>query len=174
MDKLKYSYSEISTAIYGLADRLRNTMADDDTVMYACILKGGVVFFADLIRALPPGYTEYIAASSYDEEGRRGNLIVSSMPDGLDSPKYTKIYLIDDICDSGITLSVIASQLAARYPKAKIHTVALIQKAASPRPADFCAFVDDSEDFVFGYGMDRANGYARNCANIYVMNREGI
>ena len=119
-EKLKYSFADIDTAVFGLADRIKHTIQDSDVVLYACILQGGVVFFADLIRLLPPGYTEYIRANSYDEKGNRGELHVHSLPDPLEGPKYTKIFLIDDICDSGITLSVIASQLAARFPDSSV------------------------------------------------------
>ena len=174
MDPIKYSSADIQSAVFGLAGRLISTITKEDTVLYACILRGGAVFFADLIRQLPYGYTEYISASSYDDKGNRGELTIHSMPYEVGAPKYTKIFLIDDICDSGITLSLIASQLRARFPKAEVKTVTLIQKTHSPRPADYCAFQDDTDDFVYGYGMDRANGYARNEVNIRVMDRGNI
>ena len=171
LEPIKYTDTVLQQKVSELSKKLCATITSEDCVMYACILKGGVVFFSDLIRQLPPGYTEYISASSYDDQGYRGQLTIHSLPDPNQLPEITKIFLIDDICDSGITLRDISDRLKQMFPSAEVLKVVLIQKAKSSNPADFYAISDDTKDFIYGYGMDRANGTYRNLSDIRIMER---
>ncbi len=125
-----------------------------------CILKGSVVFFADLTRAIDlPLSFDCMRASSYGQElTSSGDVKI-----GLDlstSIKGKHILLIEDIVDTGITLSFLLDMLGTREP-ASIKICSLLHKPANKVkdvPIDYLGFSIDNH-YVVGYGLDAAEKF---------------
>jgi hypoxanthine phosphoribosyltransferase len=133
------------------------------------ILKGAVMFFADLTRAIPASISiDFIATSSYGSNDVTSG-VVRILKD-LDRPIDDRhVLLVEDIVDSGLTLSYLVRMLRARHP-ASIRIAALLDKPSrrkTPLQADYIGFsIDDL--FVVGYGLDFDQRY-RNLPMIGVL-----
>ncbi len=126
-----------------------------------CVLKGCIPFVADLIREIPiPFIVDVIHASSYVDKESTGHVKVLSKPK-LEL-KGRHVLLIDDILDTGRTLTKIASGLQKHKPLS-IKSCVLLDKPSrrvEPIYADYAGFEIPNE-FVVGYGLD-FNEYYRN------------
>lgn len=125
-----------------------------------CILKGSFIFFSDLLRKLDlPVHCEFMAVSSYgDRRVSSGEVKVTL---DIHEPIEGKhVLLIEDIVDSGLTLSYLIQNLKNRKP-ASIRTCSLLVKPESIKTdilIDYTGFQVGNE-FVVGYGMDYAGKY---------------
>lgn len=140
--------------------------------MLICVLKGGYVFLADLTRALSIRHSiDFMAISSY------GNATASSgvvrILKDLDSDISGRhILVVEDIVDTGNTLSYLLENLRSRQP-ASIRVCTLLSKAARRQTdivVDYIGF-EIPDAFVVGYGLDYAEAY-RNLAFIGVLKPE--
>ena len=129
-------------------------------IVAICVLKGSFIYFSDLIRAIDvPLSCEFLGVSSY------GNKTVSSgevkITLDLNEPLENKhVLIIEDIVDSGLTLSFILNLLKTRRP-ASIKTSALLIKTENLQvdvQVDYPGFKIGKE-FVVGYGIDHAGKY---------------
>ena len=129
-------------------------------VVCVCILKGSVIFFADLVRALDlPVEFDFIRVSSY------GNQLTSSgdvkiTKDLSGSIKDKHVLVIEDIVDTGITLSFLLELFQSRGPKS-VKLATLLHKPANKIKdvkIDYLGFTIDNH-FVVGYGLDAAEKY---------------
>lgn len=125
-----------------------------------CVLKGSFIFFSDLIRRLDlPVTCEFLGVSSY------GNKMVSSGEvkvtlDVNDPLEGRHVIVVEDIVDSGLTLSYIMNTLKARKP-ASLKSCALLMKPDCLKTeieVDYLGFKIGRE-FVVGYGVDFAGKY---------------
>ena len=138
------------------------------------ILKGAVVFFSDLARAIPLKVSmDFMSASSY-----RNKTVSSEDVDirkGLScSIENRHVLIVEDIIDSGRTLSTITALLSAKGA-ASVKICTLLDKPSRRAPGvtlkvDYCGFVVPDE-FVVGYGLDFAEIY-RNLPYIGVLKPE--
>lgn len=120
-----------------------------------CILKGGVIFFSDMIRQLTiPLQCEFIGTSSYGSEKQSSGEV--KLTQDTNAPLADKhILIFEDIIDSGLTLSYILKILEARKP-ASIKICSLLFKPKSLKTEikpDYCGF-EIGNEFVVGYGLD--------------------
>lgn len=129
-------------------------------VTFICVLKGSFVFFSDLIRHIElPMSCEFLGLSSY------GSKMVSSgevkVTLDLNEPiEGRHVVVVEDIVDSGLTLSYILNTLSARKPLS-LRSCALLYKPDSMKtdvPIDYTGFRIGSE-FVVGYGIDYAGRF---------------
>ena len=167
--------TEVASVLYGREDIRRRVeelgraitgdYAEREPVLVS-VLKGGTVFLADLIRALPiPLEVHFMAISRYgDAEESLGRVQILLDLDvdlaGRD------VLLIEDIVDTGLTLSYLMSVLRARAP-ASLEVCALLDKSVrriAPLSVRYTGF-DCPDRFVVGYGLDFAERY-RNLADI--------
>lgn len=129
-------------------------------VVAICVLKSSFIFFSDLLRSLAlPITCEFLGVSSYgDRRVSSGEVKVTL---DINEPLEGKhVLIVEDIVDSGLTLSYLQSNLRARKP-ASLKTCALLMKPDSMKmevPVDYVGFKIGSE-FVIGYGMDYAGKY---------------
>lgn len=142
------------------------------TITIVCILKGAVMFAADLARALPMHVElDFMAISSYGK-GVRPSGVVRILKD-LDHPIEGKhVLVVEDIVDSGLTLSYLIESLSSRHP-ASLKTCVLLDKPER-RVVDFTPDYlgfEIPDEFVIGYGLDYAEKY-RNLPYIGVLKRE--
>lgn len=124
------------------------------------VLKGAVMFMADLSRAIQiPVAMDWMAVSSYGS-GTQSSGVVRILKD-LDADVLGRhVLIVEDIIDSGLTLSWLASNLSARGA-ASVEIVALLRKpeAAKVDIAVKMVGFDIPNEFVVGYGLDYAEKY---------------
>ena len=124
-------------------------------LMLVTVLKGAVVFLADLMRAIEvPAEIDFMVVSSYGS-GVKSSGVVKIVKD-LDVPLAGKdLLIVEDILDSGLTLSYIKELLASRGP-ASIKIATLLDKPSRRKVdlvADYIGF-SVPDEFVIGYGLD--------------------
>jgi hypoxanthine phosphoribosyltransferase len=163
-----FDQETISKCIRGLADQISTDFQNKFPVM-VCVLKGACMFFTDLTRNMDI-YMEmdFLAASSYGA-GTSSSGIVKIKQDLSTNIEGRHVVLVEDIVDSGLTLSELVKLLKERKP-ASITCVALCNKA-SRRTVDFSAdYVgfEIEDKFVVGLGLDYAGKY-RNLPYIGVL-----
>lgn len=135
-----------------------------------CILKGSVVFFADLIRNMTtPLELDFMAVSSYGAGTTSGALKINK--DLTTNISGRDVLIVEDIIDSGNTLYNLKKLLNSRSPSS-VNIVTLLDKPERrevPMEPEYTCFVIEDE-FVVGYGMDYAEEY-RNLPYIGVLKR---
>ena len=144
----------------------------NSNLMLVTVLKGAVVFLADIMREIDvPAEIDFMVVSSYGS-GVKSSGVVKIVKD-LDVPLEGKdILIVEDILDSGLTLSYIKELLASRGPRS-IKIATLLDKP-SRRKVDFQAdYVGFSvpDEFVIGYGLDYDEKY-RNLPYIGILKPE--
>jgi hypoxanthine phosphoribosyltransferase len=163
------SADAIAQRINELAAEIDATYAPDGTVHLVCVLKGGFIFLADLVRRLRLRVTlDFIAVSSY-AKGTTTSGEVRLLKD-LDVALDGKhVIIVEDIVDTGLTLTYLQGILRARGPKS-LRTACLLSKPSRRQvdvPVEFIGFTID-DLFVVGYGLDYAGQY-RHLSDIAVL-----
>lgn len=120
------------------------------------LLKGGVVFLADLIRQITiPHRIEFMAVSSY-EDGTRSSGNVRILEDLTRSIENRDVIIVEDVIDTGTTLAYIQNVLKLRNPRS-IEVCALLRKKSVPEQGGTSVRYIGREIpnvFVVGYGLD--------------------
>lgn len=133
------------------------------------VLKGAVIFLADLIRLIPLETSmDFIAVSSYGK-GTHSSGEVKLVKDLDRSVEGMNVILVEDILDTGLTLNYLIRILEQRKPKT-LRVAALLDKPArriQEVRADYVGFSIPNE-FVVGYGLDYGERY-RNLKDICVL-----
>lgn len=139
-------------------------------LLLICILRGGVMFLTDLMRALTvPHAIDFMAVSSYGAGARSTSGEVRITLDLTTSISGRNVLLVEDIIDSGNTIESVLELLLTRQPKS-LRVCALLNKAGRREakvPTDYVGF-DIPDKFVFGYGLD-LDEYYRNLPFIGVV-----
>ena len=135
------------------------------------VLKGSCIFLADLARAIDcPVRIDFIGASSY-LEGTETSGKVRITKDLDSSIQGCDVIVVEDIVDTGTTLSALLEILGKRKPKS-LRVVSILDKPSRREcevPVDYVGFTIPDE-FVVGYGMDYAGDY-RNLPNVCVLTK---
>lgn len=126
-----------------------------EEILVVCLLKGSVIFLADLVRAIDRDvHFEFMSVSSYGS-GTVSSQDVRIQQDLDCSITGRHVLLVEDIVDSGNTFSKVLRMLSARGP-ASLKTVTLLDKPSRRQvevPIDFCG-IEIPDAFVCGYGLD--------------------
>jgi hypoxanthine phosphoribosyltransferase len=124
------------------------------------VLKGAVMFMSDLARALHrPSTMEFMAVSSYGSATTSSG-VVRILKDLDRDIADQHVLIVEDIIDSGLTLSWLRKNLLSRHP-ASIEIVTLLRKPDAVKvdvPVKYVGF-DIPNEFVVGYGLDYAERY---------------
>jgi hypoxanthine phosphoribosyltransferase len=159
---------QIREKLQEVADRVAVDYEGKDLVLVG-VLKGAVMVMADFSRALPfPVPIDWMAVSSYGA-GTRSSGVVQIRKD-LDTDIHDKhILIVEDIIDSGLTLSWLLDNFASRGA-ASIEVFALLRKPDAAKVHVECRDVgfDIPNEFVIGYGLDYAEKY-RNLRDVAVL-----
>ncbi len=129
----------------------------EDGVLLVAVLKGSVPFLADLVRALTiVPEVDFLALSAYAEGTGRVRIVKDLDVDvaGRD------VVLVEDVVDTGLTLTYVLGELARRSPRS-LEVCALLDKAVRrivPLSVRFTGFTVGDE-FLLGYGLDYAERY---------------
>ena len=133
---------------------------DGREVLLVGVLKGAAMFMSDLARALKtPSTLEFMAVSSYGGSTKTSG-VVRILKDLDRDVAGQHILVVEDIIDSGLTLSWLLKNLRSRQP-ASLEVVALLRKPDAVKvdvPVKYLGF-DIANDFVVGYGLDYAERY---------------
>ena len=152
------SEDRLARRVSSLAREIEKDFAGRETVVVS-LLNGTVLFLADLIRHLPiPLRLDFIGVSSYGLGTAAGDLVFTKEL-RLDV-RGRDVLLVDDILDTGNTLSRVLPKLRALKPR-RIKTCVLLDKPARRRQkvrADYVGFTIP-DVFVVGYGLDFAERY---------------
>ena len=143
---------------------LARAVAADHTLesppLLICVLKGAVMFLTDFARALPiPSELEFMAVTSYGSATSSSG-VVRILKDLDRDITGRRVIIVEDIIDSGLTLSWLLKNLATRGP-AIIDVVALLRKPEAIKVEVDVRYIgfDIPTDFVVGYGLDYAERY---------------
>ncbi len=165
------SEKEIQELVARLGRRISEDYMDKNLLMVS-ILKGSVVFMADLMRAITiPCRIDFMSVSSYGSGAKTSGVVKIIKDLDLQLEGYD-LLLVEDILDSGMTLSYILELLEARNPKS-VKICAFLDKPER-RVADLQADYVGAEvpdEFVVGYGLDYAERY-RNLPFLGVLKPE--
>lgn len=141
----------------------------DKNVLLVGVLKGAVVVMADLMRALPgSAEMDWMAVSSYGS-GTKSSGVVRILKD-LDTDITDRhVLIIEDIIDSGLTLSWIRTNLQSRSP-ASVEICTLLRKPEAAKVEIDVRYVgfEIANEFVVGYGLDFAERY-RNLREVAIL-----
>ena len=157
--KVLVTEEQIANRIEELAREIENKYEGKDLLLVG-VLKGAVMFMADLSRAIQlPVNMDWMAVSSYGS-GTQSSGVVRILKD-LDADVLGRhVLIVEDIIDSGLTLSWLMSNLTARGA-ASVEVVALLRKPDAAKVEVEVAWVgfDIPNEFVVGYGLDYAEHY---------------
>ena len=169
--RILISENEIKEKIKEVANQISADYAGED-VLFIGILKGSVIFFADLTREIKlPLTMDFMAISSYGA-GTTSSGEVKMLKDLDKSICGKNVVIVEDIIDSGNTLSYLKRLLSSRQPKS-IKICTLLDKPSRRKvdlQPDYCCFTIPDE-FVFGYGLD-VDQFYRNVKDIYILDPE--
>lgn len=157
---------EIEKRVQEIADELSELYKDKNLILIGA-LKGCFIFMADLARKLKiPATIDFIAASSYGDSDVSSGEVRITKPLSIDIAGKD-VLIIEDIVDSGTTLSYLKDYLSSMKP-ASLRICALIDKPERRKTEikiDFTGHVVE-EGFLVGYGLDYAEQY-RHLPAIY-------
>jgi hypoxanthine phosphoribosyltransferase len=166
------SSADIQQKIREMGKQIRRDFPGEHLILVG-VLKGAVLFLADLARQIPGEVTfDFIAVSSYGKDTKSSGQV--KLNKDLDSSIEGKVVIVvEDILDTGLTLQYLLRVLQQRKPKS-LKVAALLDKqerrVADVR-ADYVGFVIPDE-FVVGYGLDYAERY-RNLPDVGVLTLPG-
>jgi hypoxanthine phosphoribosyltransferase len=166
--------AQLQNRIQELAAAITADYDADDELLLLCVLKGGFIFLSDLSRAIKRRHAvDFMAISSYGA-GTSSSGEVRIVMD-LNRPITNHhVLIVEDIIDSGHTLSYLHQQLLARSP-ASVRICTLLNKPSRRRvdvPVEYIGF-DIPDEFVVGYGLDFNEVY-RNLPYIAVLKPEAF
>ena len=166
--KVLLSREQIAAKVAEIGSAITRDFQGESVILLG-VLKGATVFLADLARQIQLDATfDFIAVSSYGNSREQSGEV--RLVKDVDRPMEGKnIILVEDILDTGLTLTYLRELLLARKPKA-LKIAALLDKLSRrelPVHADYVGFVIPDE-FVVGYGLDFAEHF-RNLPDICIM-----
>lgn len=155
-DQIKVKTAELAEQI---AADFRDGGPEQDLLLIT-VLKGAVLFVTDLARAIPvPTQLEFMAVSSYGSSTSSSG-VVRILKDLDRDINDRDVLIVEDIVDSGLTLSWLLRNLATRRPRS-LKVCTLLRKPDAVRADVEIEYVgfDIPNEFVVGYGLDYAERY---------------
>jgi hypoxanthine phosphoribosyltransferase len=156
--------------IVEIGEEISRDYAGTDSLLLICILRGGMVFLVDLMRHITvPHQIDFMAISSYGTGARESDGNVRVTLDLQTNIRDKDVLLVEDIIDSGHTISHVLELLSTRQPRS-LKVCSLLDKAERREvvvPIHYRGF-EIPNKFVFGYGLD-LDEYYRNLPFIGVV-----
>ena len=156
---------QIQARIVELGDQLGNDYRESASetgqdLLLITVLKGAVIFVTDLARAIPvPTQFEFMAVSSYGSSTSSSG-VVRILKDLDRDINGRDVLIVEDVVDSGLTLSWLLRNLKTRHPRS-LRVCTLLRKPDAVRANVEISYVgfDIPNDFVVGYGLDYDERY---------------
>lgn len=168
--KTLISEEQIQKRVKELGEQITNDYKDDDAPMVVVgILKGSIIFMADLVREIKlPLTMDFLEVSSYGDEFETSRDI-KILKDLEHSVRGKNVLVVEDIIDSGLTLKSILKLIGKRGPKNVILCTLLNKKERRQADVDvqYIGF-EIPDEFVSGYGLDFKQEY-RNIPYVCVL-----
>lgn len=165
----------LQTRIAEIGAEISRDYAGTDNLLLICILRGGIVFLVDLMRHITvPHQVDFMAISSYGAGARESEGNVRVTLDLQTNIRDKDVLLVEDIIDSGHTISHVLELLSTRQPHS-LKVCSLLDKAERREvdvPIDYRGF-EIPNAFVFGYGLD-LDEYYRNLPFIGVVDLDKL
>lgn len=157
--RIAYSEEEIAARVRELGAEITRSYPEGELLVLG-LLKGSFIFLSDLVRSIErPLQVDFLVASSYgDSTVSSGNVRLLYDPETKLEGKH--ILLVEDIVDTGRTLSRLMDLLQARKPRS-LEICALLHKHVASElryPTRFIGF-DAPNEFLVGYGLDHAENF---------------
>jgi hypoxanthine phosphoribosyltransferase len=152
---------EIQNKVGEIAYKLKKRQHDEPPV-FICVLNGAFMFFTDLVKHMGDCHIDFIRAKSYENQSQGEIRILKSIDMDI---KGKDVYLIDDIYDSGNTITRLIKHLKNFNPKS-ITPVTLFKKEFSHNENLVWGFELSKEHWLVGYGLDSNDGTKRNLKHI--------
>ena len=172
LQEILVSEEALQKRIAELGVELSRDYAGQDLLL-VCILRGGVLFLADLMRKITiPHTVDFMSVSSYGVGARQSRGQSRINLDLNTDIRERNVLLVEDIVDSGHTIKAVMELLGARQPRS-LKVCTLLDKAERREvdvPIHYRGFVIPDK-FVFGYGLD-ADEYYRNLPFIGVLSTD--
>jgi hypoxanthine phosphoribosyltransferase len=166
--KIYISRDQIAKRVAEIGAQISKDFAGEPLVLLG-VLKGAAIFLSDLSRHISLDASfDFISVSSYGN-AKQNSGEVKMLKDVDQSMEGKNIILVEDILDTGLTLTYLSKVLTAHKPKS-LKIAALLDKKArriSDIHADYVGF-EIPDEFVVGYGMDYAERY-RNLPDICIV-----
>ncbi|MDQ4215195.1 hypoxanthine phosphoribosyltransferase [Microbacterium capsulatum] len=168
LSQILVTEEEIRAKLDEIAAQVAVDYAGKDLLLVG-VLKGAVMVMADFARALPfPVPMDWMAVSSYGASTRSSGVV--QIRKDLDTDLHGKhVLIVEDIIDSGLTLSWLLENFESRGAES-IEVLALLRKPEAAKVHIDCRYVgfDIPTEFVVGYGLDYAERY-RNLRDVAVL-----
>ena len=158
--KILLSETVLRDRIRELGARITRDYADRRLLVVG-VLKGSVIFLADLLRVIGPEvdvHVDFVAVSSYAGTASTGTIRV--LLDLRENPEGRDVLLVEDIVDTGLTLSSLTETLRARKPRS-LEVCTLLDKPGcrqTPFSPKYTGF-EIPDEFVVGFGLDYDERY---------------
>ena len=166
---------ELQARVRQMGRAISQDYASRSTLMMVGVLKGVVLFMADLLRAITiPVEVDFLAVSSYSSEARAKSGLVRLEKDLETSITGRHVLFVEDVIDTGLTLNYLLRNLRARRP-ASLEVCVLFNKAENRLidiPIKYKGF-DLPDRFVVGYGLDYQEKY-RNLPFVGLLKPEAL
>lgn len=161
VEAILISEEEIQRRVQEMADTVSERYRDSgEDLILICVLKGAVFFLTDFARALSiPSELEFMAVSSYGNATSSSG-VVRILKDLDRDIEGRDVVIVEDIIDSGLTLSWLMRNLKGRHPRS-LEVVTLLRKPEVVKAKIDMLEVgfDIPNEFVIGYGLDYAERY---------------
>ncbi len=171
IEKIYFSREDLANKVAELGRQISQDYAGQE-IFAVGILKGAVVFFSDLVRAIDlPVQLDFMIASSYGD-GTASSGTVKILKDLDYDIEGKNVIIIEDIIDSGTTMNYLLKYFEGRKP-ASVKLCALMSKPSRRKvdvKIDYCGY-EVPDEFLVGYGLDYAEKY-RNLPYIGVLKKE--
>lgn len=168
MEKI-ITQKQIQQRVKELAEAISRDHIESGNIMppvLVCVLNGAVHFFSDLSRSMPIDHEiDFAGLQSYQGRDNSGGISITKTID-LEL-RGKRVYIIDDICDSGASIMEMLFMVNSRIPEC-VKVVTLLKRRNGVDLTNFHGFEIDDE-WIVGYGLDD-NGLKRELQDIYKVN----
>jgi hypoxanthine phosphoribosyltransferase len=158
--RIVYDERDIANRVAEMGDEIAEAYPEGEPLLVLGLLKGSFIFLSDLVRNIPrPLHVDFIVASSYGS-GTTSSGHVNLLYDPSISLEGKHIILVEDIVDSGTTLSRLIPMLEERGPKS-LEICTLLHKHIATnliREPKWVGF-DAPHEFLIGYGLDHSEDF---------------
>ncbi len=160
VERIVYSSKEIAEQVARIGEEITREYEGEEDLLILGLLKGSFIFLSDLVRRISrPLQVDFLVASSYGSRTSSSGK-VELLYDPAAPIAGRNVIIVEDIVDSGNTVSRMIEALAGRGPKS-LEICALLHKHIAPRLAKEPRWVgfDAPADFLVGYGLDHAEDF---------------
>jgi len=162
---------KIIKRVKALGKEITNDYKNED-ILLVCVLNGAVMFMSDLMKEIKlPLEIDFMAVSSYGSATKSSG-VVKIIKDLDKSIEGKSVIIVEDIIDSGLTLSYLVENLKSRGPKS-IEICTMLNKPSGRKANVFTKYVgfEIKDEFVVGYGLDYDEKY-RNVPYVFVLDED--